>query len=192
MAEATGDKHTTVPRLGFESVLHRQTGTPKSGIRVLEKTEEYNPFTFVERGRVGSMDYYQQKLQSEASSPFWRGYAGDKDRNVTGVLLSNDILLWIPLDKSLAGSTVSKLVEKKYPKVQVVGRFNFTGKPLSGDIPELALESGSDSFDRQMDSLVEYFGKSLNWEERIVRLKVSYANGQQPFIGSLQEYLMSH
>ena len=57
MAEATGDKPTTVPKLGFESVLRQQAGTPKSGIRVLEKTGEYNPFTFVERGRVGSMDY---------------------------------------------------------------------------------------------------------------------------------------
>lgn len=184
MAEATRES------LGFEPVLHRPARTPKSGTRVLEKTEGYNPLTFVERGRVGSRDYYQQKLQAEVSSPFWRGYAKDKDKNVTGVFLSNGTLLWIPLDKSFAGAITSKLVEKKYPEAQIVGRFNLTGKPLSGDIPELALESGSDSFDEQMDDLVMYFGRSLNWEERIVRLKVSHANGQQSFEGTLQKYLM--
>lgn len=192
MAEATGENKPTRASLGFEAVLHRPARTPKSGTRILQSTGEYNPLTFVERGRVASRDYYQQKFQAEASSPFWRGYVGDKDKNVTGVLLNNDILLWIPLDKSLAGATVSRLVGKKYPETQVVGRFNLTGKPLSGDIPELALESGSDSFDKRMDDLVVYFGRSLDWEERIIRLKVSYANGQQHFAGSLQEYLMSH
>jgi hypothetical protein len=190
MAETTGG--TAIPKLGFESDLRGQTKVPMSGKRVLVSTENYNPLTFAERGRVGSKDYYQQKFQNEASSPFWRGYAKDKDKNVTGVLLSNDILLWIPFAKSLAGKTVLGLVEKKYPKAQIVGRFNLTGKPLSGDIPELVLESGSDSFDGQMDGLVGYFGRSLDWEEKIVRLKVYYANRQQHFAGSLQEYLMSH
>lgn len=184
MAEATGDK------LGFKSTLRGHTNAPQSGTRVLEKTGQYNPLTFVEPGRVGSRDYYQQKFQDEASSPFWRGYANEKNKNVTGVLLSNDILLWISLDKKLAGATVVSLVKKKYPEAQVVGRFNLTGKPLSGDIPELALESGLDSFDGRMDDLVSYFGRSLDWQERIVRLKVSYASGQQFFEGSLQEYLM--
>jgi len=190
MAEVTGDNAPSKGSLGFDAVLGRQTQTPQSGVRVLEKAEAYNPLTFVEHGQAGSRDYYQQKFQAEASSPFWRGYAMNKDKNATGVLLTNGILLWIPLDKSLAGGAVSKLVERKYPEAQVVGRFNLTGKPLSGDIPELALESGSDSFDGQMDDLVMYFGRSLDWEERIVRLKVSYANGQQHFAGSLQEYLM--
>jgi hypothetical protein len=192
MAEVTGDNKSTRASLGFETDLHAQAGTRKSGIRVLQRTGEYNPLTFVERGRVGFRDYYQQKFQAEASSPFWRGYAKDKDKNATGIFLDNDILLWIPLAKSLAGTTVTKLVEKKYPQAQVVGRFNLTGKPLSGDIPELALESGSGAYDKKMDDLVMYFGKSLDWEERIIRLKVSYASGQQSFAGSLQEYLMFH
>lgn len=184
MAEATGDK------LGFKSNLRGHTNASQSGTRVLEKTEGYNPLTFVERGRVGAKDYYQQRFQPRASSPFWRGYAIDKDKNVTGVLLDNDILLWIAPDKRLVGSVVSGLVEKKYPKAKILARFHLVGKPTYEDVPELRLESGLESFDGRMDDLVEYFGRSLDWREGIVRLKVSHANGQQSFEGTLQEYLM--
>ncbi len=189
MAEATGGK-AIPPTLGVESVLHGQTGTAKSGRRILRPTGAYNPLTFAEHGRAGATDFYQQRFQSDASNPLWKGYAREKGKNVTGILLDNDILLWIPLGRDLAGAKVLKLAEKKYPGAQVVGKFNLTGKPLSGNVPELALESGAESFDRQMDGLVGYFGRSLNWEERIVRLSVSYANGQRHFEGSLQEYLM--
>ena len=61
MAEATGD--TAIPKLGFEADLREQTKVPMSGRRVLVSTENYNPLTFVERGRAGSKDYYQQKFQ---------------------------------------------------------------------------------------------------------------------------------
>jgi hypothetical protein len=191
MQEPSGDKPAT-PLLGIESVLKQQTATPKSGRRMLQNTAEYNPNTFVEKGRAGQVEYYQQKLQGEAFSPYWRGYAKDKERNVTGVLLDNDILFWIPLDKSLTASKMLGLVGSKYPQTQVVGRFNLTGRPMSGSVPELAVESGGANFDEKMDGLIDYFGKSLDWEERIVRLNVSYASGQKPFSGSLQEYLVSH
>lgn len=194
MAEATGGKPTTIPKLGFESDLLGHKQSPSSGTRVLVGTGEYdNSPTAFERGRVGARDYYQQRFQPGASSPLWRGYAIDTDKNVTGVLLRKDdidILLWTSPAKRLVASAVSELVDKKYPQAQILGRFHLTGKHFPEDVPELVLESGSESFDGRMGDLVDYFGISLNWEERIVKLKVSRANGQQHFAGSLQEYLM--
>jgi hypothetical protein len=86
-----------------------------------------------------------------------------------------------------------ELAKKRYPDSRVVVSFSFGNKPMAETpTPELVLKSASPASDGKiMDSLITYFERSFDRNER-VKLR-TYLAGQQAadFEGSLQEYLMS-
>lgn len=188
MVEITGSG----PILGHESVLTRQTATPKSGVRHLEPVENYDPNTYVEKGRTGSLDYFQQKLGEESHSFLWRGYVADGVRSVTGAVIQRDegkFLMWIPLEKYTLGSAhLLNLISRKYPTAEVVAKF-YLSRGGEGTKPLLSVEAASGTQAEETEEVVDYFGRSLNWNQNAANLRVNYANEQKPFTGDLQGFL---
>jgi len=201
MAEVTGAK------LGFKSVQDSPTETSMSGRRMLRRTDsaESNPLTYVERTKINGREICEQVFLPEVSAPHsWKSYAAIDSKPVipivpvTGLLLDdggNGRLIWVPLEKTgFSGKELLELAKKRYPDSRVDVSFSFGNKPLAETpTPELVLKSASPASDGKIiDSLITYFERSFDRNER-VKLR-TYLAGQQTvdFEGSLQEYLMSH
>lgn len=188
MAEKTDIKKEN-GYLGIDSERLGQTRGPKSGRRVL--VQERNPSTDVRGGKIKETKYLEQDFRSNASSSLWKEYLLDK-KHITGVLLNNNVLIWFPWDKELTGSEPKGIAREKYPDSKVDATFLFGERGLGMSNYDLVVNSETESFDSHLNTLVDYFGRSLDWQER-VRLSTSYqSKDKQAFEGSLQEYLMKY
>ncbi len=174
--------------LGIDAKRVVQTGKgTRSGRRVL--AQEQNPLTKIRGGDFGGFKFYEQDFRSEASSSIWKEYLLDK-KPATGVLLDNNVLLWFPTNRELRLQKALELARDKYPDTKVVARFNFGDRTLGMAAADVAIRSSSEVFDAHMDSLVSYFGRSLDWQEG-VQVSLFYASKEKgQFDGSLQEYLV--
>lgn len=189
MAEAVGEKKDS-KYLGVDAKRVAQTGRgTRSGRRVLIK--EKNPLTEVRGGRIDDFRYCEQDFRSNASSSLWKEYLLDK-KPVSGVLLDNNVLIWFPQRQELFGQKVAELAREKYPDSKAVARFNFGERAVGMSAVDLAIRSNSEVFDKHIDSLINYFGRSLDWREG-VKMSVFYADREKgSFAGSMREYLISH
>lgn len=198
MAEATAAK------LGFESIQGRPTEAPMSGRRVVRRIDsaETNPLTHVERTKINGHETCEQVFLPEVLAPqSWISYAAI-DRKpvipitpVTGLLLDDGKdgrLIWVPLEKTgFSAEELLALAKKRDKDSRVAVSFSFGNKPMAETpTPELVLRSASPVSDGKIDSLIAYFERSFDGNER-VKLR-TYLAGQQTadFEGSLQEYLM--
>jgi len=189
MAEAVDTKDDS-KYLGVDAKRVAQTGRGvRSGRRILVK--EKNPLTEVKVGRIDHFQYSEQDFRSNASSSLWKEYLLDK-KPVSGVLLDNNLLIWFPARQELFGQKTAELAREKYPDAKVVARFNFGERAVGMSSVDLAIRSNSEVFDNHINSLISYFGRSLDWQEG-VRMSVFYADREKgSFEGNMQEYLVGH
>src|SRR3989337_467454 len=106
----------------------------------------------------------EEELGREEGYWLWKEYLLDK-KPVSGVLLDNNLLIWFPARQELFGQKTAELAREKYPDAKVVARFNFGERAVGMSSVDLAIRSNSEVFDNHIDSLISYFGRSLDWQE---------------------------
>ena len=179
--------------LGLDAVItgRRDEQPPKAGRRVLRSNSkrERNPLTYVENGNLGGIPSCEQDFRKESSSYIWKEYKREKVE-VRGVLLDNNMLIWFPSSEDISSEDISKFAREKNPDSQIVATFRFSQKPSIGKFStEIVLKSRAKGFDSYLDPLVNYFGRSLGWQEEVGVLIFNADQRKQSFQGSLQAYL---
>ncbi len=179
--------------LGYQSerVGRRPEQPQNAGRRVLRRIipRERNPLTYVEHGNFDGNPVCEQDFRTDSLSYIWREYKRE-EVEVKGVLLDNNMLIWFPYLKDLPSEEVNKFAREKNPDAQIVATFRFSQRPLVGSSStEIVIKSRARGFDSYLDPLVNYFGRSLGWQEGVNLLIFNGDQRKQSFQGSLQKYL---
>jgi hypothetical protein len=91
----------------------------------------------------------------------------------------------------MSGNDVLELATKRYPNSRPSARFDFGKRGLALSSFDISLTSMEVADDRNVEKLIEYFGRSLGFRDD-VNLSVSYKDFKKGIRGAkLRDYLPS-
>jgi hypothetical protein len=193
--EIKGENNLASKHPDIVTVMHKQAeGFPKSGRRTLRKVNslEKDSLTYVEKGLIQHHQFCEQDFKKDASSYIWKEYKREGIQ-VRGVLLDNNVLLWFPLTKDITPEEINKIARERHMDAQIVATLRFGEAPLMGGLkPEIVIKSRAKAFDTFLDPLVNYFGKSLGWEEGVDITIFNGGERKHSIHESLSAYLAFH
>jgi hypothetical protein len=166
----------------------REDQPKKAGRRKLIKPPTQSE---VKSGLLLDESYKEQDIKIDSKSSLWKEYFLDNTQ-VRGLFLDNNILIWFRREKvgQIDYDSMKDVARKKYPDANILSSFVFGERKLGISASDLMIKSEKASFDPNVNQLVDYFGRSLDWNEQ-VRVGILYNDRQKVgFSGSMQQYLV--